>query len=79
MVNYSMEGLSEEQACEYVRAMLCKAGDKRELFDAAAGVNTSGASGRSIHRLNMVVVNALIIDAQQQASHIDSDMVFSAA
>lgn len=79
VVNYTMEGLGEEQACEYVRAMLRKAGGDPGLFDAAALVSAHGASGRSIRRLNAIVTNALMIGAQQQASHIDSDMVFSAA
>ena len=79
VVNYAMEGVDEEQACAYVREMLRKAGGDPDLFDPAALAGAYAASGRSLRRLNSIVVNALMIGAQQQASHIDAEMVISAA
>ena len=79
VVSYAMEGVNEEQAAAYVREMLRKAGGDPDLFDPAALAGAYAASGRSLRRLNAIVVNALMIGAQQQASHIDAEMVVSAA
>lgn len=79
VVNYAMEGLDEDGACEYVREMLRRAGGDPELFDRAAIASAWSYSGRSVRRLNAIATNALMIGAQQQASHIDAEMVASAA
>lgn len=79
MVSYRMQGLDEDAAKSYVRAMLGKAGADPELFDDAALASAHGASGGSVRRLNTVIANALTIGAQNRARSIDTEMVRSAA
>lgn len=79
MVSYRMQGLDEDAAKSYVRAMLGKAGADPDLFDDAALASAYGASGGSVRRLNSVIANALTIGAQNRARSIDAEMVRSAA
>ena len=59
--------------------MLANAGGDPDIFDDAALASAHGASGGSVRRLNSVVVNSLMIGAQQQARAVTAEMVRSAA
>ena len=79
VVSYRMEGLEEQGVRDYIHDALCRAGADPDLFDDAALASAHSVCAGSIRRLNSIIVNALSIGAQNNARHIDAEMVRSAA
>lgn len=79
VINYNFEGLSEDEALEYINSRLSLAGVSTEIFDTNALVAAYGGCGSSIRRLNMILTKALMIGAQHEKSIIDTDIIMAAA
>lgn len=79
VINYNFEGLSEEEALEYIRSRLSLAGASSEIFDNNALLATYRSCAGSIRRLNMILTKALIIGAQHKKTTIDTDIIMAAA
>lgn len=78
VVNYTFEGLSEDESASYIDSMLEQAGGTGTILDPAAKAAAYGACQGSIRRLNSILTNALRIGAQQQSLSVNADMVYAA-
>ena len=79
VINYNFEGLSEEEALEYIRSRLSLAGASSEIFDINSTLAAYRSCTGSIRRLNMILTKALIIGAQHEKNTIDLDIIMAAA
>ena len=79
VINYNFEGLSEEEALEYIKSRLTIAGASQEIFDNNALLAAYRSCGGSIRRLNMILTKALIIGAQHEKITIDTDIIMAAS
>lgn len=79
VINYNFEGLSEEEALEYIRSRLSLAGASSEIFDNNALLAAYRSCAGSIRRLNMILTKTLIIGAQHEKTKIDTDIIMAAA
>ena len=79
IVNYDFEGLSEDEAKEYIRSRLTLAGASSAIIDSNAIQAAYASCGGSIRRLNMLLIKALIVGAQHEKPSIDIDIIMAAA
>lgn len=79
VINYDFEGLSEDEAKEYIETRLSLAGTSKSIIDDNAVIAAYGSCGGSIRRLNMILTKALIIGAQHEKMTIDTDTIMAAA
>lgn len=79
VINYDFEGLSEEDAKEYVNSRISLAGASSTILDDNAILAAYGSCGGSVRRLNMILTKALIIGAQHEKASIDTDIIMAAA
>lgn len=79
VVNYDFEGLSEDEAKEYIHSRLSLAGASSAIIDSNAVQAAYGSCGGSIRRLNMLLTKALIVGAQHEKPSIDTDIIMAAA
>lgn len=78
LVNYRLKGLSSDCCKEYAKSRLKSVGADTELIDEAAIENACISSNGSLRRFNFIMTNSLTIGAQQEARHIDTEIVQSA-
>lgn len=78
IINYSFNGLSEEEAREYIADRMELANASRNIFDDNAILTAYSSCTGSIRKLNLIITKALIIGAQNKTQHINTDMVLSA-
>lgn len=79
VLNYSLEGLSENVAQEYVPSLLKSVGADKDIFDRSAITCAYDYSGGSIRRFNQIITNALIIGTQKRSRNIDTEIIRKAA
>jgi type II secretory pathway predicted ATPase ExeA len=79
VINYDFEGLSEDEAIEYIHSRLALSGASSEIIDANAILATYRSCSGSIRRLNTILTKALIIGAQHEKITIDTDIIMAAA
>ncbi len=77
-VNYQFEGLQETEAVSYISKQLDLVGASGRIVDENAALAAYGSCGGSIRKLNLVLTKSLMIGAQNNKSHIDTDIVLSA-
>lgn len=78
IVNYQLEGLTEEQTNDYVQTQLSRVGADPNLFSEAAIISAASFAGRSIRKLNSIITNAFTIAAQKQVNSITPEIVQNA-
>lgn len=79
VINYNFEGLTEEEAMEYIHTRLSLAGASTQIFDANALVAAYSSCSGSIRRLDTILTKALIIGSQHEKAVIDTDIIMAAA
>ena len=79
VINYNFEGLTEEEALEYIHTRLSLAGTHAQIFDTNALVAAYSSCSSSIRRLDTILTKALIIGAQHEKAVIDTDIIMAAA
>lgn len=79
VINYDFEGLSEDEAKEYIRSRLSLVGASSAIIDSNAVQAAYGSCGGSIRRLNLLLTKAFIIGAQHEKPSIDTDIIMAAA
>lgn len=79
VINYNFEGLSEEEAIEYIHSRLSIAGASSQIFDNNALLAAFKSSIGSIRQLNTILTKALIIGAQHEKINIDTEVIMAAA
>ena len=79
IINYDFEGISEDEAIEYIHSRLALAGASSEIIDANAILAAYRSCSGSIRRLNTILTKALIIGAQHEKITIDTDIIMAAA
>ena len=79
VVNYDLQGLSEEEVRDYVRTRMVLADAPPEIFDPAAVTALYECCQKSVRRLNSLCRTALLIGANQHAKTITNDTVREAA
>ena len=77
-VNYQFEGLQEKEALDYIQKQLELVGASSKILDENAMLTAYGSCGGSIRKLNLILTKSLMIGAQNNKTHIDTDMVLSA-
>ena len=77
-VNYQFEGLQEKEALDYIQKQLELVGASSKILDENAMLAAYGSCGGSIRKLNLILTKSLMIGAQNNKTHIDTDMVLSA-
>lgn len=78
VINYRFQGLSEQEAVDYVKNRLALAGASPQIFDDSAILSAYGGSTGSVRKLNLIVTKALMIGAQHAKPNIDTDIVLAA-
>ena len=79
VVNYDLQGLSEEEVREYIRTRMLLADASPEVFDPAAVTALFECCQKSVRRLNRMCRTALLVGANRQAKTVTADMVREAA
>lgn len=79
VINYDFEGLSENEAVEYIHSRLALAGASSEIIEANGILAAYRSCAGSIRRLNMILTKALIIGVQHEKTAIDTDIIMAAA
>lgn len=78
IVNYEFKGLSREEVKEYVKSRLEVVNANKEIFDLDALNALYSCCKSSPRRLNTLVLNSLMLGAQDNKSVIDSEIVMKA-
>ena len=78
-VNYSFSGMSEAETREYIRNRLELVGASPAIIDESAITTAYGSCSGSLRILNLIITKAMMIGAQNEKTHIDSEMILSAA
>ena len=78
IVNYQLEGLTEEQTIDYVQTQLSRVGADPNLFSEPAIISAASFAGRSIRKLNSIITNAFTIATQKQVNSITPEIVQNA-
>lgn len=78
IVNYEFEGLSKEEVNEYVKTRLKISGANPEIFEPDALYALYSCSTRSPRKLNTLVLNSLMIGAQNGKTKINSEIIMNA-
>lgn len=78
-VNYEFLGISEEEAKDYARKMVCLAGGSSTLIDDAALHAAFNCANGAIRVFGHILSKALVIGAQNDVDTIGSEMVMAAA
>lgn len=77
-VNYHFNGLSEQEALSYIKNRFELAGTTNRIIDDNAALAAYECCNGSIRKLNLILTKALIIGAQNNKPHIDTDIMLSA-
>lgn len=79
VINYNFEGLSEDEAIDYIHSRLSISGASPKIFDDNAALAAYRSCAGSIRRLNMILTKALIMGTQHEKSVIDTDIIMATA
>lgn len=79
VVNYDLQGLTEEEVREYVRSRMALADAPPEIFDPAAVTALYECCQKSVRRLNSLCKTALLIGANHHAKTVTNETVREAA
>ena len=77
VVHYNYEGLSSEEAINYIYTRIETAGGARSIIDEAAANALANFSQGTPRIINTVMTNALILDCQMQKTSIDTEIILS--
>lgn len=77
-VSYSFTGMSEAEARSYIRDRMELVGASPSVFDENAITTAYGSCNNSLRLLNQIITKALMIGAQNEKNHIDSEIILSA-
>ena len=79
VVNYDLQGFSEDEVREYVRSRMTLADATPEVFDSAAITALYECCQKSVRRLNRLCKTALLIGANNKARTVTADTIREAA
>ena len=77
VVHYNYEGLSSEEAINYIYTRIETAGGARSIIDEAAANAVANFSQGTPRIINTVMTNALILGCQMQKTSIDTEIILS--
>lgn len=77
-VNYQFNGLTEAEAVDYIKNRLELCGTTGRIIDDNAALAAYESCNNSIRKLNLILTKALIIGAQNDKRHIDTDIILAA-
>jgi general secretion pathway protein A len=78
VIHYNYEGLSPEEAKNYIYSRIDLAGGSRSIMEEAAVLAVTNFSQGTPRIINTVLTNALILGAQMNKSVIDTEVILSA-
>ena len=78
IVNYTFNGFSREEVCDYVKSRLKIADTNQEIFEMDALNALYACSKASPRRLNTLIINSLMLGYQNEKIKIDSNIVMDA-
>lgn len=79
VVHYNYEGLSTEEAKEYIYSRIEAAGGSRMIIEEAAVQAVAGYCQGTPRIINSVMTNALMLGTQMQKSVINTEIILSAS
>ena len=78
IVNYTFNGFSREEVCEYVKSRLKIADTNQDIFEVDALNALYACSKASPRRLNTLIINSLMLGHQNEKIKIDSSIIIDA-
>lgn len=79
VVHYNYEGLSSDEAKDYIYSRIEAAGGSRAIIEEAAVHAVAGFCQGAPHIINSVMTDALIMGSQMQMSTINTEIILSAS